>query len=308
MDALKGCISIMKKKGSKRISEKNKKLMFYGLSAMVLYFILHMIYVFVFVGNAEYEMTDMAYVHFVDVGQGDAIIVEGRDFNVLIDGGEGSSGLIPYIQNLGIKEFDYVVATHPHSDHIGGLPDVVYEYEIRNFLMPDAVHTTKTYEGLLTALSLREVPVSVPKTGDTFGNGEILFTVIAPNSAEYENLNNYSIGLKLQCGDVSYLFAGDAEALSETEMIERGYDLSADVYKVSHHGSNTSSTQAFLEKINPRYAVISLSKDNSYGHPHKEVIERLQNIGAEVIRTDIDGNIVIFTDGKNIEVVKNYGK
>jgi len=289
----------------RKITEGKKKLLSVLLWLLVIYMVGHFVYVYNF-SPEQKGFQDLAYVHFVDVGQGDAAIIQGKDFNVLIDAGEAGSGVTEYIDSLGITAFDYVIATHPHSDHIGGMKDVIDQYEIKNFMMPDVVHTTKTFENMISALEDNAVEVTIPQTGDTFGNGEILFTVIAPNSAVYESLNNYSIGLRLDCGERSFLFAGDAETVSEEEMLSGNISLAADVYKVSHHGSTTSTSQAFLDAVDPEIAVISCGKGNSYGHPHKEILKRLSDKDIKILRTDMSGNILLFTDGKNIHYMENY--
>jgi competence protein ComEC len=289
----------------RKITEGKKKLLSVLLWLLVIYMVGHFVYVYNF-SPEQKGFQDLAYVHFVDVGQGDAAIIQGKDFNVLIDAGEAGSGVTEYIDSLGITAFDYVIATHPHSDHIGGMKDVIDQYEIKNFMMPDVVHTTKTFENMISALEDNAVEVTIPQTGDTFGNGEILFTVIAPNSAAYESLNNYSIGLRLDCDERSFLFAGDAETVSEEEMLSGNISLAADVYKVSHHGSTTSTSQAFLDAVDPEIAVISCGKGNSYGHPHKEILKRLSDKDIKILRTDMSGNILLFTDGKNIHYMENY--
>lgn len=289
----------------RKITEGKKKLLSILLWLLVIYMVGHFVYVYNFSPEQE-GFQDLAYVHFVDVGQGDATIIQGKDFNVLIDAGEAGSGVTEYIDSLGITTFDYVIATHPHSDHIGGMKDVIDQYEIKNFMMPDVVHTTKTFENMISALEDNAVEVTIPQTGDTFGNGEILFTVIAPNSTVYESLNDYSIGLRLDCDERSFLFAGDAEIISEEEMLSGNISLAADVYKVSHHGSTTSTSQAFLDAIDPEIAVISCGKGNSYGHPHKEILKRLSDKDIKILRTDMSGNILLFTDGKNIHYMENY--
>lgn len=288
-----------------RIKAGKKNILPVLLWILVIYMVGHFIYVYNFASEQE-SFQDLAYVHFVDVGQGDATVIQGNNFNVLIDAGEAGSGITEYIDKLGISSFDYVIATHPHSDHIGGMKEVIDKYEIKNFMMPDEVHTTKTFENMIAALEDKSIKVTIPKVGDTFGNGEILFTVIAPNSAKYENLNDYSIGLRLDCGERSFLFAGDAEGVSEREMLSGNINLSADVYKVSHHGSKTSTSKAFLEAISPKIAVISCGKGNSYGHPHKETLKKLSDKDIKILRTDMSGNILLFTDGKEIHYIENY--
>jgi beta-lactamase superfamily II metal-dependent hydrolase len=247
---------------------------------------------------------NLVEVHFIDVGQGDAILIEAENSAMLIDAGENNKGTIvtDYLETQNITKLDYVIGTHPHSDHIGGLDTVINSVAVDTVILPSATHTTDTFEDLLDALEENNLSITMANVGDEYNLGPASFTVIAPNSSTYDDLNNYSVGIKLTFGDNSFLFTGDAGKLSEEEMLENGIDLSADVLKLSHHGSNTGNSEAFLQAVNPTYAMICVGADNDYGHPHVETLETMLNCGIKVYRTDIQGTVVFTSDGKNISV------
>jgi beta-lactamase superfamily II metal-dependent hydrolase len=247
---------------------------------------------------------NLVEVHFIDVGQGDAILIEAENSAMLIDAGENNKGTIvtDYLETQNIKKLDYVIGTHPHSDHIGGLDTVINSVAVDTVILPSATHTTDTFEDLLDALEENNLSITMATVGDEYNLGPATFTVIGPNSSTYDDLNNYSVGIKLTFGDNSFLFTGDAGKLSEEEMLENGIDLSADVLKLSHHGSNTGNGEAFLQAVNPTYAMICVGADNDYGHPHVETLEAMLNCGIKVYRTDVQGTVVFTSDGKNISV------
>lgn len=246
-------------------------------------------------------------VHFIDVGQGDCEFIQlPNGETMLIDAGEQDAGasVVLYLQSFGISAIDYVVATHPHSDHIGGLPDVFDAFDIKRIYMPDAVSSSYTFELLLDKIEEEGCETVKASAGTEAVNDDennLSAYFIAPASDKYEALNNYSAVLRLEYENVSFLFMGDAEALSEKEIIKSNA-VYADVLKVGHHGSKTSSSAEFINTVSPRFAVFEVGKDNSYGHPHKEVLERYKNIGAEILRTDELGTIVILTDGYDLKV------
>lgn len=243
-------------------------------------------------------------VSFIDVGQGDSIFIQAPSGKtMLIDAGtpEMGSKVVDYIKSQGINKIDIIIATHPHSDHIGGLPAVIKNFEIGKIYAPKVTHTTKTYENFLNAVKDKGLKIIAAKAGMDLDLGEgITAKMLAPNSEEYNNLNNYSVVVKVTYKNNSFLFTGDAEEESEQEMLAKGYDLKADVLKVGHHGSNTSTTPAFLKAVNPKYAVISVGKNNTYGHPHKEVMERLKSLNITVYRTDECGTVVAVSNGRTI--------
>jgi beta-lactamase superfamily II metal-dependent hydrolase len=246
--------------------------------------------------------------HFIDVGQGDSCLVKLPDGKrVLIDAGDTAAAedVIRHIRGEGVKKIDYVIATHPHADHIGALSQVIKTFEIGSIYMPKASHTTRAFESLLVAISDKGLKVNTAKAGVLlFDEGDISAGFLAPVGDDYENLNNFSAVLKITYGNVSFLFTGDAEALSEKEMIDSGQNLRSTVLKVGHHGSNTSSTTEFLKAVSPKVAVISCGEGNSYGHPSEKVLKRLQASGIEIYRTDQMGTIKIYSDGEKIIIDK----
>ena len=245
---------------------------------------------------------DELVAHFIDVGQGDASFIElPNGDTMLIDAGISSSGddIIEYIEDLGYSDIDYVVATHPHADHIGGMAEVIDAFEIGSIYMPKAVSTSKTYENLLETIQDKGLSIHTGRAGvEVLNTDDLTILMFAPVQEEYSNLNNYSIVLKITYGDTSFLYTGDAE----DSLDEITGDIEADVLKVGHHGSDTSTTSDFLARVNPSYAVISVGEGNSYGHPALSTIELLEGYTSNIYRTDLNGTVVISSDGVNINV------
>ena len=242
-------------------------------------------------------------VHFIDVGQGDSILVQFKDKNLLIDAGPRSSSndLLKYLKGINLTKLDYVVATHPHEDHIGGMPEIIKNFEIGEFYAPKKQASTKIFQTMFEDLKKKNHKINVAKAGVSLDmDSDISVEMIAPNSSDYENVNNYSAVIKVTYKDTSFLFTGDAEKLSEKEILQKKYDIKADVLKLGHHGSSTSSSKEFLDKVNPKIAVASLGKNNDYGHPHKEIIKAMKDRKISFYRTDELGTIVLKSDGKNI--------
>ena len=244
---------------------------------------------------------DTLRVNYIDVGQGDSIFIQlPNKETMLIDAGEAYEvdNVINYLNNLGIKKIDYAVGTHPHTDHIGGLEEVINTFDIGSIYMPRASSTSKTYEDLLTTISNKGLKIKTAKSGVVvLDDDNLKLEFIAPNSDSYSELNNYSAVLKLTYLDNTFLFMGDAETLSEDEIT---YDVDADVIKVGHHGSDSSSGIEFVKKVSPEYAIIMVGEGNSYNHPYQSIIDRYESVGAKVLRTDLDGNIVCDSDGVDV--------
>ena len=249
--------------------------------------------------------SDQLRVSFLDVGQGDSIFIELPDREtMLIDAGNADNGedIVNYIKDHGYDTIDYLVATHPHADHIGGMAYVVKNLSIQSVYMPKAGTTTRTYENLLKTIQEQGLSVHTAKAGvSILDTGDLKADILAPNKDSYEDLNNDSAVIKITYGTRSFLFMGDAETLSENEITA---DVKADVLKVGHHGSTSSTGRAFLAKVDPAYAVISVGADNDYGHPAEETLEKLSAVGASIYRTDRDGTVVFTTDGTTISVNK----
>lgn len=241
-------------------------------------------------------------VHFIDVGQGDSTLIEKDGLFMLIDAGEQDQGdtVVSYLKSRGVKKLDYVIGTHPHSDHIGGLEAVIREFDTQQIILPDKEHTTKLYESLLDTIAERNLKITLSGVGDRYQLGDASFQIIAPNRDYGDNLNNWSVGIRLVYGKNSFLLCGDAEKESEEDMCANGLDLKADVLKLSHHGSTTSSSEPFMDRADPDYGVISCGKNNDYGHPHKEILEMLKKRNIKTLRTDQLGTIVAVSDGTTI--------
>lgn len=240
-------------------------------------------------------------IHFVDVGQGDCILISKNNEHVLIDAGNNEDGplLVEYFKELGIKKFKYVIGTHAHEDHIGGIDNVINNFELGHYYMPDVITTTKTFEDVLDALLAKKKAFETPNIGDKFKLSDTEFEVLYLGN-DKSDLNNTSIVLKLTYKNTTYLFMGDATSKVERILINEGKDLKSDVLKVGHHGSQYSSTAAFLKQVSPRYAVIQVGQDNDYGHPKQVTMDKLEKLKTLTYRTDKHGTIILTSDGDNI--------
>lgn len=245
-------------------------------------------------------------ITYLDVGQGDCtFILLPNGETMLIDAGNQGDGqsIIRYIQDQDVTVLDYIIATHPHTDHIGGMAEVIRAFDVKNVYMPKRSHTIETFENLLDTIAEKDLTIQTAKAGKVlFDEGSLKAEFLAPVGEGYSNLNNYSAVLKLTYHNKHFLFMGDAEQEVESELLESGQDLSADVLKVGHHGSDTSSSKGFLEAVCPSFAVISVGTGNSYGHPDPVTLSALQEIGADIWRTDEKGTVIVICDGENITV------
>ncbi len=245
-------------------------------------------------------------VHYIDVGQGDCELIVSKDKTVLIDSGEyeNATKVISYIQSLGITKLDYVIGSHPHSDHIGGLPEIIQSFEIGKVIAPkisvEMTPITKTYKNFLSAVKDKGLKLTPATVGEEYQLDEnTVLKILAPLS-DYDSLNNYSIVCMVTHGENKFLFMGDAEKESETDLLEKNADIDADVLKAGHHGSNSSSTMKFLSAVSPLYTVVSVGADNSYNHPSEKAIQRILKYSKDIYRTDLQGNIICISDGNNI--------
>lgn len=257
-------------------------------------------------GNVPAEDTDAAAgenltVHFIDVGQADCILLETAGRFMLIDGGNvaDSSLVVSYLEKQGVKDLSLVVCTHAHEDHVGGLPGVLAVYPTAAVWAPTKTYASKCFDDFLYYVDQQDLEIKIPNPGDNFGLGKAQVTVLGPVTS-YAEPNNTSIVLSVQFGENAFLFTGDMEMAAETDMLDAGAKVKADVLKVGHHGSDTSTGYRFLHEVDPDYAVISVGKDNSYGHPHEAPMSRLHDADVTVYRTDEMGTILAVSDGKNI--------
>lgn len=248
-------------------------------------------------------------VHYIDVGQADSILVQTPSGKVmLIDAGNNADGdmIVSYLKSQGIGRIDILVGTHPHEDHIGGMDTVINGLDIGKIYIPNVANNTKTFEDVLTAIKNKGLKVTAATAGITIDlDPAVQVLMLAPNRSNYENSNDDSAIIKLIYNNNSFLFAGDAQDDSEREILAKGFDIRADVLKVGHHGSNTSTSSEFLKAVSPRYAVISVGKGNDYGHPDQVTLDKLSQANVQVLRTDEEGTIVATSDGNTIKLDKS---
>ncbi|MFW5737107.1 MAG: ComEC/Rec2 family competence protein, partial [Halanaerobium sp.] len=246
-------------------------------------------------------------IHFIDVGQGDSILIEtAAGENILVDGGDRAdkiaAGIIDYLQKQKIKKLDYLISTHPHADHIGGLADILDHFEVETVLDSGKIHSSKTYENYLTKIDQKNINFKTPRRGDQFQLGKTKLNFLHPDSpVEAYDLNNSSLVFLLEYRQQKFLFTGDIEKEVEATLLKENPDLRVNLIKVPHHGSKTSSSKDFVEQLKPETAVIQVG-DNHYGHPAVEIIELYQNQGARVYRNDLNGNLVVTADGSDYTV------
>ena len=249
------------------------------------------------VENSETELN----VHFLDVGQGDAVLISCDDAYMLIDAGDNDKGTLVqnYLNKQGVEHLDYIIGTHPDADHIGGMDVILYKFDCGTVMMPEVTNDTATYRDVIDTMKEKGYQNTAPVVGDSYSLGSAQFTILGPTDT-YEDTNNNSIVLLLTHGDNKFLFVGDAEEKAEEDILAEGVSVKADVLKVGHHGSRTASSEAFLQAVEPTYAVISCGQDNSYGHPHAETLNTLRSMGVKVFRTDEQGTVTVTSDGHEI--------
>lgn len=240
-------------------------------------------------------------IYYFDVGQADSILIKDNNNNILIDAGNNEDGekLVNYLKNdLNITKFNMIVGTHPHEDHIGGLDNIIDSFDIDTILMPNATTTSKTFESVLDSIERKKYKITVPKTNEEFNYDNINLKILHTGTNE-KDLNNTSIVIKLTYINNKFLFMGDATSKVEKKLLEK--DIESDVLKIGHHGSEYSTTNKFLEKVNPKYAIIQVGKNNPYKHPKQTTLDKLNAKNIKIYRTDIDGTIKLISDGNNIK-------
>ena len=240
-------------------------------------------------------------IHFIDVGQGDSTLIKCDNHYMLIDAGDNDKGkvVVDYLNSQNVTKLDYLIGTHPDSDHIGGLDTVIDNIECDNILLSSKVSQTKTFNDVLTAIENANNTYSVPNIGDTFYLGDAKVSVIGPVT-EYEDNNNNSIAVIVEYSGKKIAFMGDTEKEGENDILQSGINIDVDVIKIGHHGSRSSSTNAFLSALSPEYAIISCGTDNSYGHPHLETLLTLRGMDVQIYRTDVQGTVIMYINNGNI--------
>ncbi|MFW6312230.1 MAG: MBL fold metallo-hydrolase [Nanoarchaeota archaeon] len=247
-------------------------------------------------------------VHFIDVGQGDSILIqEDKKVNILIDGGDRWNAVedkvLSYLRKNDVETIDALISTHPHADHIGSLEAVINNFDVEAVYDSGRVHTSKTYENYLIAIDENNISFDTPRKGENISVEGLNFEVLHPESpVEDYDLNNSSLVLRLQYGEVSFLFTGDIEHEVEQEIINSGLNLDSDILKVAHHGNKTSSSKNFIEKVSPEVGVITVGEDNKFGHPNQKTLGVLSSEAVKVYRTDKNGDIVVETDGNSYSI------
>ncbi len=250
--------------------------------------------------QVEFVAQEDLLIDYIDVGQADSILIRNQDKVMLIDAGTNEAGetVVNYLENLGITKIDYLIGTHPHEDHIGGLDDVINKFDIGQIYMPKIETTTKTFEDVLEAIENKNLTVTAPNKGDEIVLGQATGKFMTEPILDKDNLNVSSLVFRLEFGNNSFLFMGDAEEENEKTISW----TKTDVLKVGHHGSSTSSSEEFLKQVQPQYAIIMVGEDNSYGLPTQETINKLNTIGSTIYRTDENGTIQLTSDGNTIKV------
>ena len=251
--------------------------------------------------NNSIDINDDLEIHFIDVGQGDSTLLVSKGEAILIDGGErfASSKVVSYIENLGITEIKYIIATHPHSDHISGLIGVMNKFKVNNIIKNEENISTGIYDSFLKKSNEKNIKVIIPKLGDEFIFGEAQFKIIGPTAYNFDT-NNNSLAIRVTHGENSVLFTGDGEKLEESTLMYTGMNIQSNILHVGHHGSRNASSTEFLNEVNPDYGIISVGKDNIYGHPHREALDRFKKQNIKILRTDILGDILMISDGKDV--------
>lgn len=280
------------------MKKRNKKKIF----SFIVFLLLSLVS-FYFYKEEDFTVSSNLKIYYLDVGQADSTLLINNGKTMLIDTGnyDDSKFVIDYLNNLGIKKIDYLIGTHPHEDHIGSMASIIKNFDIDKIYMPDVVTTTSFFENVLIEVKNKGYFIETPKEGDSFNLGEAVVDVLYLDNDE-DNFNDDSIILRVKFGSNKFLFMGDASSKVEEKILNK--NLSADILKVGHHGSSTSTSNEFLKYVNPKYAIISVEKNNSYGHPSELVLKKLNDKNISILRTDECGTIVVESDGNNIKFLE----
>ncbi len=251
--------------------------------------------------EANAAVYDKMEVHFIDVGQGDCTLIKCGSHAMLIDAGDNDQGtkIQLYLNKHGVTKLDYFIITHPEADHLGGADVILYKFDCSTIIMPDCSNNTSTYRDVVDTMEYKRYKITYPVVGDTYTLGTATFTILGPSYIT-EDLNNDSVAIRLQNGNNSYLFLGDAGYEEEASILASGLNIKSDVMHIAHHGSCHSTSENFFEAVSPGACVISCGRDNEYGHPHSEVTELIKNSGSCLYRTDEQGNIISYSDGNTV--------
>ncbi|MBX9137535.1 MULTISPECIES: ComEC/Rec2 family competence protein [unclassified Clostridium] len=279
----------------------------YKLFKLILPLFIIILSLFLYQTNDTSNYKNQMTIHYIDVGQGDCILIQVNNKNLLIDSGPSSNrkSLLDYLENLNIKKLDYIIATHPHEDHIGNMDTIIRRYNIGSFYSPKVTHSSTTFENMISSLVDKNLKINILNRGVTGINlGEnTSVSVYSPLENLYsDNLNDYSPIIKITFLNNSFLFTGDAEISTENTVLSQNENLKCDILKIGHHGSSTSTSPDFITAVNPSVAIISVGKNNPYGHPTPEIISLLNSLNIKTIRTDINGSIIAISDGSNIKI------
>ncbi len=241
-------------------------------------------------------------VHFIDVGQGSAALIESKGHYMLMDGGDSdtSSKVVSYLKKQGVRKLDYVIVSHYDSDHLHGVVGALNAFPAEYVIAPNYEEDTRVYESFVKVVKQKKITKIKPKVGKKYKLGKARFTILAPNGSNYSDVNNYSVAIRLVNGSNKFVITGDAETESEYEILENKYKVSCDVFAAGHHGSANSSSQKFLQAMKPEYVVVSVGADNNYGHPSQEAMARFKAIGAKILRTDEQGTVIATSNGRKI--------
>ncbi len=295
----------MRRSDIKKLSKLPLPILVIIVAIALIYFIVPLF----FSDHSSPSTVDGAEFHFIDVGQGDAVLIRTPDGDVLIDAGKNSSEefLNSYLKNQGVDKIEYAIFTHPHEDHIGGADMIIKNYEVENTILPNRTASTQTYINMLSEISAKNVATLEARSGDKFRVGNLVLNILGPVRNDYDEVNDHSVVVLAEWGKTRVMLAGDAELEAENDILKKfgNSNINCNILKLGHHGSSSSSGEKWLRAINPDIGIICCGKDNDYGHPHSEIIERLTKYGIKSYRTDQMGTLVFVSDGNSVSLKNN---